>query len=251
MAETVTSVFGGHKPARRVLGGRIAIHLPDRQYTINELLWSFYSQFDPATYTAMFDSRSYYAELETKVMGVLGSNERTLPRPAIKWLYHSFRCRAWNGKFDSIASRYRFTAMPYLERSITKHASTLPLRWKNHGAYESRSDPARRQPARRISLKLRSQFQRTSAAFTPAVRLLTHLRPPSLRRYTYRVPKYVAVRMIGPSISRRRTTTQWSGIAILRRLFRLNRVADQAQYERILSLEFALRQFGYRVKVDF
>jgi hypothetical protein len=41
------------------------------------------------------------------------------------------------------------------------------------------------------------------------------------------------------------------GIAIMRRLFRLDGVVDQAQYERILSLEYALRQFGDRVKVDF
>jgi hypothetical protein len=39
--------------------------------------------------------------------------------------------------------------------------------------------------------------------------------------------------------------------SILRRLFRLNRVVDQAQYERILSLEYAFPQFGGRVKVDF
>src|SRR6516165_7889686 len=135
--------------ARRVRGDTIAIHggggeifrnffyLPDREYTIKELLWSFYSQFDPATCTPVFNSQSYYTGLKGKVLDVLGSDGSTLPRPTVEWLYHSFRCRAWNGKVDSVASRYGFIAMPYLERPITEHASALPLRWKNYGAYEA------------------------------------------------------------------------------------------------------------------
>ena len=250
--------------ARRVLGDTIAIHggggeifrnffyLPDREYTINELLWTFYSQFDPSTCTAVFDSRSYYARLRSKVVDVLGSEESTLPRPTVEWLYHSFRCRAWNGKVDSIASRYGFTAMPYLERSITEHASALPLRWKNYGAYEA-------ELIRRVDSQLAgypSGYGHNFSAPPPVSRrlsdFLTHLRPPWLRRYTYRL-KYL------------RRSSEWSiylaspyrdavlpgGIAILQRLFRLDRVVDQAQYERILSLEYALRQFGDPVKVDF
>ena len=135
--------------ARRVCGNTIAFnggggeifrnffYLPDGKYTIRELLWSFYSQFDPAVCTPVFDSTRYYNALENKVMDLLASDERRLPRPTVEWLYHSFRCRAWDGKVDSVVARYGFTAMPYLERSITEHASALRLSWKNHGAYEA------------------------------------------------------------------------------------------------------------------
>jgi len=250
--------------ARRVLGDTIAIHggggeifrnffyLPDREYTINELLWSFYSQFDPATCTALFDSRNYYAGLESKVMDVLGSDESTLPRPAIEWLYHSFRCRAWNGKVDSIASRYGFTAMPYLERSITEHASALPLRWKNHGAYEA-------ELIRRVDSQLAgypSGYGHNFSGPPPLSRrlsdYLTHLRPPSLRRYTYRV-KYFrrsndwSVYLSSPY----RDAVLPGGVVISRRLFQLDQVADELQYARILSLEYTLRQFDGRIKVEF
>ena len=110
--------------ARRVLGDTIAIngwggeifrnffYLLDRRYSIREFLWSFYSRFNPAVCTAAFDSESYYRSLEGKVMNLLGSDERWLPRPTVEWLYHSFRGRAWDGKVDSIAGRYGFTAMP-------------------------------------------------------------------------------------------------------------------------------------------
>jgi hypothetical protein len=250
--------------ARRVLGNTVAIHggggeifrnffyLPNREYTINELLWSFYSQFNPAACTAAFDGRSYYRGLERKVMDVLGSDEARLARPTIEWLYHSFRCRAWNGKVDSIANRYGFTAMPFLERSITEHASAIPLRWKDHGAYEA-------EMIRRVDSRLaryRSIYGHDFSGQPPLSRrlsdCLTHVRPPWLRRYTYRLrysrragdwPVYLA--------SRYRDAVLPGGVAVSRRLFRLNRVADPLQYTRIISLEYALRQFSGRVKVDF
>ncbi len=250
--------------ARRVHSNTVAVnggggeifrnffYLPDRRYTIHELLWSFYSQFDPATCTAVFDSRSYYAGLERKVMDVLSSDEPRLPRPAIEWLYHSFRCRAWDGKVDSIAGRHGFTAMPYLERSITEHASALPLCLKNHGAYEA-------ELIRRVDSRLAGypsiyghDFSRPPPLSRRLSDYLTYLRPPGLRRYTYRLryfhrrgdwPVYLAGRYRDAVLPR--------GTAIARRLFRLDRVADPLQYARILSLEYLLCQFGGRIKVDF
>ena len=185
-------------------------------------------------------------------MDVLGSDESSLPRPAIEWLYHSFRCRAWNGKVDSISGRYGFTAMPYLERSITEHASALPLRWKNHGAYEA-------ELIRRVDSRLAGYPSIYGHDFSGPPQLsrrlfdyLTYLRPPWLRRYIYRLkyfrrpgnwPAYMA--------SRYQDAVLPGGITVPRRLFRLDRVGDPLQYTRILSLEYALRQFGSRVKVDF
>jgi hypothetical protein len=228
-------------------------YLPDREYTIRELLWTFYSQFDPAICTEVFDSAGYYRGLERKVMDLLGSDQRRLSRPTVEWLYHSFRCRAWDGKVDSIAARYGFTAMPYLERSITEHASALKLAWKNHGAYEA---------------ELICQIDRRLAGYhsvyghdfdrpPPLSRRIgdyaTYLRPPWLRRYTYRL-KY-ARRQVGDwpgyLASPYREAVLPGGSDLLTRLFRLDRIADAEQLARILSLEYALRRFGARVKTDF
>ena len=250
--------------ARRVFGDTIAInggggeifrnffYLLDRGYMIREMLWSFYSRFDPATCTAAFDSESYYRSLERKVMNLLGSEERWLPRPTVEWLYHSFRCRAWDGKVDTIVGWYGFTAMPYLERSITRHASALPLDWKNHGAYEA-------QLIRRIDSRLagyRSAYGHDFSRSPPPSRRLsdywTYLRPPWLRRYTYRLrhfrragdwPDY-----LGPAY---REAVLPGGAMMLSRLLRIEKVADHAQFARILSLEYALREFGNRVTVAF
>ena len=250
--------------ARRVQGDTIAInggggeifrnffYLRDRGYTIREIMWSFYSRFDPATCTAVFDSGSYYRALERKVMDLLGSDEQWLPRPTVEWLYHSFRCRAWDGKVDSIAGRYGFTAMPYLETSITEHASALPLHWKKHGAYEA-------ELIRRVDSRLAGypsiyghDFSRPPPLSRRLLDYWTYLRPPWLRRYTYRLryfrrsgdwPGYLALPY--------RDAVLPGGVIILRRLFRIEHIVDDAQYARILSLEYALRHFGSRVNVPF
>jgi hypothetical protein len=251
--------------SRRVRGNAIAFnggggeifrnffYLLDRDYTVREFLWSFYSQFDPAMCTPVFDRAGYYVGLEKKVMDLLGSDERRLPRPTVEWLYHSFRCRAWDGKADSIRTRYGFTAMPYLERSITEHASALPLAWKNHGAYEAELI---RRADRRLA-GYRSIYGHNFGGPPPLLRRLadytTYLRPPWLRRYTYRL-KY-GWRPSGdwPGYLARpyREAVLPDGAVVLSRLFRLDRIADADQFARILSLEYALRRFGARVRVDF
>lgn len=250
--------------ARRVLGDTIAVnggggeifrnffYLLSREYTISELLWSFYSQFDPTTCRSVFDGGSYYRGLGSKVVDLLGSEECQLPRPTVEWLYHTFRCRAWDGKVDSIAGRYGYTAMPYLEPSITEHASALPLYRKNHGAYEA-------ELIRRVDSRLSAYPSIYGHDFSrkppPSRRLSdygTYLRPPWLRRYTYRLrycrqpgewPGYLAPQYQKAVLP--------GGVTLLQRLFRLDRVADPSQYARILSLEYALCYFGGRVRLDF
>ena len=41
------------------------------------------------------------------------------------------------------------------------------------------------------------------------------------------------------------------GAEVLSRLFRLDRIGDEAQFARVLSLEYALRRYGARVRTDF
>jgi len=250
--------------ARRVVGNMIAVnggggeifrnffYLLDREYTISEILWSFYSQFNPTACTASFDGEGYYRGLERKVLELLDSDTHRLPRPTVEWLYHRFRCRSWDGKVDTIAGWYGFTAMPYLEGAITEQASALPLHFKSHGAYEA-------ELIRRIDNRLACypsiyghDFNQTPPLPRRVSDYWTYLRPPWLRRYTHRLrffrppnewPGYLGQAYQEALIP--------GGITLLRRLFRPDRVADPAQYARILSLEYAVRYFGNRIRTDF
>ena len=185
--------------ARRVHGNAIAFnggggeifrnffYLLNRQFSVRELLWSFYSRFNPLICTQVFDREGYYQALEKKIADLLGTDEPLLARPTVEWLYHSFRCRAWDGAVDSLCSRYGFTAMPYLERSITEHASALRLSWKNHGAYEAELIRRADHRLARYSSVYGHDFDSPPPLSRRFADYATYLRPPWLRRHTYRL----------------------------------------------------------------
>ena len=66
-------------------------YLPNRTYSPRELLWSFYSQFDPEACTSAFDQEAYFRQLEDKLKALIGCPYQALPRPMVEWLYHCFR----------------------------------------------------------------------------------------------------------------------------------------------------------------
>jgi hypothetical protein len=251
--------------AHRVQGNKIAFnggggeifrnffYLLDRQFLVRELLWSFYSRFDPLICMEVFDREGYYQALERKIADLLGTDEPLLARPTVEWLYHSFRCRAWDGAVDSLCSRYGFTAMPYLERSITEHASALRLSWKNHGVYEAELIQRADHRLARYSSVYGHDFDSPPPLSRRFADYATYLRPPWLRRHTYRLrhlsrraddwPGYLAqpyrnAALLGENL-------------YMRRLFRFDRIVDAEQFARILSLEYVLRQFGGRIRLQF
>lgn len=228
-------------------------YLPDRAYKPRAILWSFYAQFDPETCTSAFDQETYFRRLEYKLDELLDTSVGLLPRPQVEWLYHSFRCRAWDGRVNNINNTYGHVALPFLERTVTEHASVIPIAWKNHGAFEA--ELIQRADARLASYP--SGYGHDFGRPPPLARRFadygTYLRPPWLRRYAYRVKnrfrhpreftdylrkEYVDVVLPG-------------GLQVMNKLFHVDRVADPAQKARILSLEYLLRQFDGRVRVDF
>jgi len=251
--------------ASRVNGNAIALnggggeiwrnffYLLDRTYTPREILWSFYSQFDPETCTHAFDQEDYFRQLEDKLEGLIGCPQSSLPRPLVEWLYHYFRCRAWDGRINNINNTFGFVALPFLERPVTEHASAIPIAWKNHGAYEA--ELIRRADPRLASYP--SGYGHDFSGPPPLVRRLTdyatYLRPPWLRRFAYRVKNRVRRPVEWPDYLQQeyREAALPGGVQTMTELFQLDRVTDPAQTARILTLEYLIRQFEGRIRVDF
>jgi hypothetical protein len=214
-------------------------YLPDRTYTPREILWSFYSQFDPETCTPVFDQETYFRRLEGKLQGLIGCPQPLLARPSVEWLYHFFRCRAWDGRINGINNTYGYVALPFLERPVTQHASRIPIAWKNHGAYEA--ELIRRADPRLASYP--SGYGHDFSGPPPLVRRLTdyatYLRPPWLRRFAYRVKNRVRRPAEWPGYLQQeyRDAALPGGVQVLTELFQLDRVTDPAQTARILTLE--------------
>jgi asparagine synthase (glutamine-hydrolysing) len=250
--------------ASRVSGNAIALnggggeiwrnffYLLDRPYSPREILWSFYSQFDPETCTSSFDEEAYFHNLEEKLAALIGYSQPALPRPLVEWLYHHFRCRSWDGRINNINNTYGYVALPFLERPLTEHASVIPIGWKNHGAYEA--ELIRRADRRLASYP--SGYGHDFSGPPPLTRRLadygTYLRPPWLRRFVYRVKNRVRRAGEMPDYLHKeyRDAALPGGVQVMNELFQLDRVSDPAQMARILTLEYLVRQFEGRIRVD-
>ena len=226
-------------------------YLRDQPYSVRQLLWSFYAQFDPHACTESFKGERYFCDLERKILELVGP-VKWLERPTIDWLYHRFRCRSWDGRADTINSQYGFTGLPFLNTRITDLASQIPVRWKNHGAFEA--ELIRLADARLASYSsIYSYNFLSSAPFGARMRDFTsYFRPLMLRRFVHRVKHrwhrgslwrgYLASTYVNAVLP--------DGVQAMRSFFRLDRVGDPAQLARILSLEYLVRQFGHRLQFD-
>jgi asparagine synthase (glutamine-hydrolysing) len=228
-------------------------YLLDRTYSPREILWSFYSRFDPETCTSAFDEEAYFRRLEDKLTTLIGDPLPSLPRPLVEWLYHYFRCRTWDGRINNINNTYGYVALPFLERPVTEHASAIPIGWKNHGAYEA--ELIRRADPRLASYP--SGYGHDFSGPPPLARRLadygTYLRPPWLRRFSYRVKHRARRGGDWPDYLRAeyRAAALPGGVEVMRALFQLDRVADPDQLARILTLEYLIAQFADRIRIDF
>jgi hypothetical protein len=228
-------------------------YLPDRVYSPREILWSFYSQFDPDTCTPAFDQEAHFRALEDKLEAVIGDPCPSLPRPVVEWLYHYFRCRTWDGRINNINNTFGYVALPFLEPAVTEHASVIPIGWKNHGAYEA--ELIRRADSRLSGYP--SGYGHDFSGPPPLSRRLadygTYLRPPWLRRFAYRVKNRLRRPGELPDYLHKeyRDAALPGGVQVMTELFQLDRIADPAQTARILTLEYLIRQFDGRIRVDF
>jgi asparagine synthase (glutamine-hydrolysing) len=247
--------------ASRVAGGAIVLnggggeifrnffYLLDRRYTVRQLAWSFYSQFDPEICMSGFKSEHYYCHIERKVIEVVGRADR-LERPTVEWLYHRFRCRSWDGRVDTINGQYGYTGLPFLTPRITEIGASIPIRWKYHGAFQAeliaRTD--RRLASYRSSYG--HQFVNSPTAAVRAGDLATYARPPWARRLTYRLKHRWRGSWGSPYISNRYVDQVLpGGIEVMRSLFQVQQLRDPIQATRIFTLEYLIRQFGSRARI--
>jgi hypothetical protein len=195
----------------------------------------------------------YFRILEDKLVALIGCPRPALPRPLVEWLYHHFRCRSWDGRINNINNTYGYVALPFLERPLTEHASVIPVSWKYHGRYEA-------ELIRRADWRLASYPSGYGHDFSgppPFTRRLadygTYLRPPWLRRFVYRVKNRARRTGELPDYLHKeyRDAALPGGVQVMNELFQLDRVSDSAQMARILTLEYLVRQFEGRVRVDF
>lgn len=213
-------------------------YLPDRNYSIRQMLWTFYSRFDPRQCSAFFDEESYYQNLGNKIRETLEIEGTVLRRRDVERLYPEFRCRFWMGRNNGVNNQIGASLTPFIDGNVVPDALNIPLSHKNFGRIEAAM-------IRAVSPSLArhaSVYGHNFAGGVPLKRrlkdLATYLRPPIARRFSYRIQNRRVVQR-----------TPWLGTDYLqlvldtdfpymRKFFLIEDVFNNDQFNRICTLEY-------------
>jgi len=240
------------KSGRLLLNGgggevfRNFFYLPDKKYTALNILWSFYSRFDPEVCTERFNEERYYKVFENKIDALLDIDGGQLSRQQVEYLYAGFRCTYWMGGNNSINNQFGYFLTPFVEELISKTAQEVPIKYKNHGYYQAAL-------INKVSPALAGYMSDYGHNFTDAIPLKRKLkdwgtlfRPTWLRKYTYRIkkksrqnwPYYLKneyLRLVLPN-----------GWQFMSKFFVLEKVNDPSQFSRIVTLEYLFQKLNVR-----
>lgn len=215
-------------------------YLADRPYTVSQVVQTFYGNHDPAVARRPAELGEYRESLAESIGSQLGHGGM-LTRNEVEGIYPLFRARFWTSRNNSLAARCGHFLTPLLDPALVRLALSLPLAWKDYGRFEGRLiaalDPILG------ALPLSYGFAPVDApSRTYAAKMwLQNRRPPWLRARTVQF-KRLAGRLPPPQASD--DARKLVGHALrIDELLDLSRLADSAQLERALSLEFLLENW--------
>lgn len=220
-------------------------YLPDRRYRPEDIVWSFYSRFDPRELTTRFDAERYTATMTEDMRLALPGTLRdaSLDRAAVEALYPLHRARYWTGRDTGINQRFGPLVFPFMEPRVIAGTERLPISFKDCGRLEAR-----------IIERVYPRLARypTVYGFRPAdgpsltYRLKMQFslrRPPWLRRYSYRMqrrrqppitlPAWLSEGIVAAGLDPR--------LPAMSEFFRIGDIRDLDLYNRIATMELAVR----------
>lgn len=221
-------------------------YLPDRAFTVQQVLWSFFCQFDPAVTTAAFDETAYLDGLARAVLRLIdrpagpgGALATRLARTEIEFLYPCLRCAYWMGRNNSVNNRFGFAATPFIEPALVGLALQIPIAAKNHGRFEAALIAAIDPALARYPSVYGQGFDEAPALARRLKGGMTLARPPRLRKWSYRLQNRMRRAgfsgVLGPDYLSRVIDPDCPA---LRRYFRIERVRSALEFNRICTLEY-------------
>ncbi|WP_405237844.1 asparagine synthetase B family protein [Lentisalinibacter orientalis] len=221
-------------------------YLPDFPFSAGQLVWTFYSQFDPRAFGAGYQPSEYQQRMREKIEAVLGISGRRLTRGEVERVYPAFRCRYWMGRNSSINNKLGLMHTPLVEPALVEVAGTVPVGQKNGGRLAARL-------IRRVSKRLANYDSAYGYSFgedPPFSAVLqekmTLYRPPIVRQWTFRVKS--ALRR-NDFDQRRATAARFDflfpgGLSSVAQFLRTEYVVEPAQFNRMRTLEYFFQRLG-------
>ena len=162
-------------------------YLPDRSFSPRQLLWTFYSQYDPKVCSGIFDEKDYTTRLMQKFTEEIGASDEKLNRTEVEKVYSTFRCRYWMSRNTSINNRIGNAVTPLIGYTSAATALTIPMRFKSNGFLEAaminQLDPA----LARYSSTYGFSFSEGPGLKARIKGKLNELKPPIVRKLSFRL----------------------------------------------------------------
>ncbi|WP_370232827.1 hypothetical protein [Neptunomonas phycophila] len=113
-------------------------YVPKSSSSLNQLVHTFYSQYDPKAFTERFNELNYENSIEKKMQNAIGIQADTsTSRNDIEKLYPYFRGRFWAGRDARLNNNFGAALFPFMHESIVKDSSSIPLSIKEMGRMQS------------------------------------------------------------------------------------------------------------------
>ena len=215
-------------------------YLPDGNFTITDLINSFYSRFTTAICGPEFNEGAYRDALHGKIKTALGVSSDRLSRGQVEYAYPAFRLRYWTSRDNGNNTRLGSYLTPFVSYQTIKKALTIPLAYKNHGGFQAAL-------IKRISPELAAYQSDYGYAFDEPVpgkvrfkNILTYYRPTCLRRYSYAIQHRMGHLTLPDSL----TSIVGKTTPHMARYFNMDQIKDAGLLGRIHTIEYLFRHFN-------
>lgn len=217
-------------------------YLPDKNYSLDDLLNVFYSRFTNDFCTKEFKEPEYRANLKSKIKYALELEGDHMSRTQLEYAYPGFRLRYWTAKDNSNNNRLGSFLTPFISYETIMATLKVPLKYKTHGKFQS-------DLINRINPTMASYLSDYGYRFNEPVPFkkklknnMTIYRPSLLRRYSYAVQHKMADLSLPPTMQDNYLNMALPGDAeYISRYFNMPKIKDAALLGRALTLEYLFR----------
>ncbi len=223
-------------------------YIPDRKVTTHALVSTFYSQYDPKSFTGKFKEKTYAAGMSKTMRESIGADSDELKRYQIEQLYPNYRGRFWTGRDAQLNQRFGSMLFPFMEHLAISDTSKIPIKNKDFGYLQGR-----------MIGQINSQLAAYPSDYGFALngnrplkyRLKTYLstqRPPFVRKLSFRL-KHRIKEPVSTALSPEYLSKIIDiDFPIMRELFNIDLINSAKQYGLIATLENIGELYNIRIE---
>lgn len=223
-------------------------YIPDRKVTTHALVSTFYSQYDPKSFTAKFKEKVYAAGMSKTMRESIDADSDELKRYQIEQLYPNYRGRFWTGRDAQLNQRFGSMLFPFLEHVAISDTSKIPIKHKDFGYLQGR-----------MIAQMNSQLAAYPSDYGFSLngnrpltyRLKTHLstqRPPFIRKLSFRLKHRIKESVTPPLSPEYLSQIIDIDFPIMRNLFNIDLINSAKQYGLIATLENIGERYNLEVE---